>query len=236
MAEKQKRLLVSLGSIEDVTCPPESDFINVDVYENTKILYYTDGTESPIRIAPNANHSGSGTPTGDDSAVYPDCMVKGVLYNNNGSTSDSVISGLDITKTYKLIVFASEDMAAGERDIEFTVDNISYIIHAAPNNYTETASWENIQPDENGHITVSWRNINPTYGVWNCFELIEESQTPSESSLYWNGMQVQGFHVDGIQYDNVFVDGIQVIGGTTQELGVANALPETQPTGGNNGD
>ncbi|MFS8082051.1 MAG: fibronectin type III domain-containing protein, partial [Ginsengibacter sp.] len=114
----------------------------------------------------------TGTPTGNNSGVYPDAVLEDYLYFGifgGPETLDTKITGLDTSKTYNLTFFASS-VFPGTPDngsTIYTVGNVSDTLYVQANT-KNTVTMHNVKPASDGTITYTMsKNIDASVGYIN---------------------------------------------------------------------
>jgi len=119
-----------------------------------------------------AQENSYGVNTGNNSGVYPDLVMEGTYYADNGlDTVVMRISNLNVTLKYDLTFFGSITGKGWVNTTQYIVNNQMVALEASYNS-TQTATLKGISPDMNGEITVKMiYTIESRYVVINAMVL-----------------------------------------------------------------
>jgi large repetitive protein len=116
--------------------------------------------------------------TGNNSGVYPDAVIKEDYVAFQGQVGAFQLSGLNLSKTYDLTFFGSENLY-GDNTGAYVVNGDTVFLNAMYNS-NATVTMRGLQPDINGILNVQ---IMP-YGV-------------NSGGGWINAMVIQGFNASG---------------------------------------
>ena len=114
----------------------------------------------------------TGTPTGNNSGVYPDAVLEDYLYFGifgGPETLDTKITGLDTSKSYNLTFFASSTFPGtpDNGSTIYTVGNVSDTLYVQSNT-KNTVTISKVKPQADGTITYKMsKNIDAAVGYIN---------------------------------------------------------------------
>ncbi|MCL6524163.1 MAG: fibronectin type III domain-containing protein [Thermoflavifilum sp.] len=95
-----------------------------------------------------------GVVTGNNSGVFPDQVMLGEYYLDNGlDTVVMVLSNLNVSLKYNLVFFGSL-VGFGWNSISAFIVNNQMVTLSVANNAKQTVEIDNISPDQNGSITI----------------------------------------------------------------------------------
>lgn len=170
---------------------------NVTGNLNSGVLRYSEASVSSIS-ATLSKSSG----VNDNGSVYGGTMAPAPVLryaSNSGTSRTLTLSGLSLTKTYSLELYASRD-ANSSYVTGFTVNGITQNVNTYQNK-TVKASFNNIAPTSAAQLVVSIHSTNP-YNYINGFKLTEESNAATISqqtaakekvTLLVHGLEVHAF-------------------------------------------
>jgi fibronectin type 3 domain-containing protein/predicted esterase len=139
------------------------------------------GNATSINMTQTQDFAGAnslGYVTGNNSGVYPDAVIKEDYVAFQGQVGAFQLSGLNLSKTYDLTFFGSENLF-GDNTGAYVVNGDTVFLNAMYNS-NATVTMHGLQPDINGILNVK---IMP-YGV-------------NSGGGWINAMVIQGFNVSG---------------------------------------
>jgi|GEM_PF-374886 len=120
-------------------------------------FFNSNGQNSNMTIEMGENFEGEnnvGVVTGNNSGIYPDLVMQGEYYMDNGmDTIVMRLSNLNLSMKYDLTFFGSLVNFGWNNTTVFIVNNEMTAL-TTTNNSTETTSLKGIFPDQNGQITI----------------------------------------------------------------------------------
>lgn len=106
------------------------------------------------------NENNVGVITGNNSGIFPDLVMNGIYYLDNGlDTVVAQLSGLDISKKYDFSFFGSLVGFGWNNTTLFLINGKQIGLNVA-NNSMQTVALNDILPDENGIITIKMINAD----------------------------------------------------------------------------
>lgn len=109
--------------------------------------------------------------TGDDSGVFPDAVSAGLWYVGAGSGARLEFTGLNPTKRYRFVLFASRVGSGPKTSFYQLQDQSGYL--DATNNSSNSLQLANVQPDAEGRVQLA------------------VSAAPNSSFAYLNGLTLE---------------------------------------------
>lgn len=162
----QKPILIDFGSI--VSASPWNNLTSVSSTTNVN-LFDTEGSPTGIKI--QVSDPFGGINTSGESAVIstrdmPESVTKDSFWGNTGDPFESrnektggfIVSSLNKKMKYSFTFFSSITNTSNNRETQFTImgkTNSRTVTLDAALNKTSTVSVENIEPDENGTVSIS---------------------------------------------------------------------------------
>jgi large repetitive protein len=126
----------------------------------------------------------NGDVTGNNSGIFPDNAIVQSWLNFVGDSSYLVLTGLDVSKTYDLVLFGSctDDNTQNSTSI-YQVNGKTSMLNAHLNN-TGTVTMFGIQPDQNGNASIgvnAYDSSNSSYSMIGV--IIIKGYTPSTNTI-----------------------------------------------------
>ena len=118
------------------------------------------------------NKSSGGAQTGDDSGVYPDSRMNGMVYAASSLRPIIEISGLNTGKTYNIIIFGSS--TNGTNLSNYTIGSITQSLQVL-NNMFATINFDNVLPSAFGKINILFTPTSTQNMYLNVLEIIENA-------------------------------------------------------------
>ncbi|GEP98351.1 fibronectin type III domain-containing protein [Chitinophaga cymbidii] len=156
-------------------------------YEGQTMTNPLDATGSPVSFSWTIEQGFTGTnpagvQTGNNSGVFPDLVLAESYYVETGDTARMRFYGLDQSKEYSFTFMASRN-GGGSRITHYLIGGKSTTLDAN-NNSTNTATIENLVPDENGELLLTLY-AQATYGYLNALVI---KSYPREVTAGPNGL------------------------------------------------
>ena len=119
-----------------------------------------------------------GEPNPLGSGVYPDDVIKEYISHNSGSNANQSITGLDDTKAYDIVCFASRK--ASGRSVKYTVGAVSQTLDASntagatgdAGNLQTVVTFPKVRPTA-GVINIGWTQVAGGFGYFNALVVTE---------------------------------------------------------------
>jgi hypothetical protein len=96
-----------------------------------------------------------GVNTGNNSGVFPDNVMAEAFGMFPGSSTNVVLTGLNISKTYDITIFASLTNFPGDNTVIYTINGQTCMLNSLLNK-SGTLTMFGISPDQNGQVNISF--------------------------------------------------------------------------------
>ena len=120
------------------------------------------GMSQPVKID---GMVGPGVNTGNNSGVFPDKVLAEDFGMFPGLGTYIVLTGLNLSKTYDLTLFASVTGVFGENTTAYTINGKTYMLNSNGNK-SGTLTIFGVTPDENGEVKIAFTTVdNATFAL-----------------------------------------------------------------------
>ena len=112
----------------------------------------------------------TGAQTGDDSGVYPDSRMIGIVYAGSALRPIIDVCGLNTGKTYNIVMFGST--TSSDNISNYTINSTTVSIQVR-NNMFNTVNIDNVTPSNDGKIRLSLTPTSTQNMYLNVMEIVE---------------------------------------------------------------